>query len=68
MHEHQFRVSDLVRALHAAVPAPAIGRRVRLNSGSPEMLVVDFVYGGGMVTAAYPGGEITVPAPCLQRI
>jgi hypothetical protein len=32
------------------------------------MLVVDIDYGGGMVTAAWIGGEITVLAPCLQGI
>lgn len=71
MHERTFRVSDLVR-VSRATPAPLqpkqIGQRVRLNSGGPEMLVVDVGYGGGMVTAAYCFGEITVPAACLQGI
>lgn len=69
MPEGTFRVSDLVRVSRATPPAfrpSEIGQRVRLNSGGPEMLVVDI--DSGMVTAALPSGEITVPAECLHRL
>jgi hypothetical protein len=63
-----FRVSDLMR-VSRGTPEPLqpreIGQRVRLNSGGPEMLVVDVGYGNRMVTAAWAKGEITVPAVCL---
>jgi uncharacterized protein YodC (DUF2158 family) len=71
MHEDTFRVSGLIRLAKATPPElqpKRIGQRVRLNSGGPEMLVVDIGYGGGMVTAAWHDGELTVPAACLQGI
>lgn len=40
-----------------------IGDLVRLNSGGPSMVVVDFH--GQNITAAISEYEITVPRPCL---
>jgi uncharacterized protein YodC (DUF2158 family) len=71
MHEGTFRVTDLAlvsRSTPLALQPRRLGQRVRLNSGGPDMLVVEIGYGGGMVTAAYSDGEITVQAACLQGI
>ena len=44
-----------------------VGSLVRLNSGSPRMMVVD-LDGEGSVTVAWEQGEASFPAACLHRI
>lgn len=45
-----------------------IGQRVRLASGGPIMVVVDFDPIALTLTCAWPGGEMTAPIVCFDFI
>lgn len=64
----RFASDDLIRIDSATPPGEwaAFGDRVVLNSGGPELLVVDCV--DVNLVVAGPEGEWTLPAACFRRL